>query len=108
MSAAILAEKELGITCEVIDLRTLLPWDVNMVRDSVKKTGRLVVSHEAPITCGFGAEVSSKIQELCFLNLEAPIKRVCGYDTPFPHIQEKFYYPDMYKVLEGIKETINY
>jgi len=108
MSAALLAEKEFGITVEVIDLRTLLPWDVEIVKNSVKKTGRLIVSHEAPITSGFGAEICSKMQELCFLNLEAPIKRVCGYDTPFPHIQEIFYYPDMYKVYEAIKETIKY
>ena len=108
MSAAMLAEKELGISVEVIDLRTLIPWDVDIVKESVTKTGRLIVSHEAPITSGFGAEVCSKIQELCFLHLEAPIKRVCGYDTPFPHIQEVFYYPDMYKVFEAIKSTINY
>jgi len=107
MSAALLAEKE-GISCEVIDLRTLSPFDVKIIMESVKKTGRLIVSHEAPITCGFGAEICSKIQEVCFLNLEAPIKRVCGYDTPFPHIQEVFYYPDMYKVLEAIKATVNY
>lgn len=108
MSAAILAEEKLGINAEVIDLRTIIPWDVETVSASIKKTGRAIVSHEAPLTSGFGAEITAKIQEECFLHLEAPIKRVCGYDTPFPHIQEKFYYPDMYKVLEAIKATMNY
>ncbi len=108
MSAAMLAEKELGVSCEVIDLRTLSPWDKDIIMNSVKKTGRLIVSHEAPITSGFGAEISTAIQESCFLHLEAPIKRVCGYDTPFPHMHEVLYYPDMYKVFEAIKETANY
>lgn len=107
-SAAIMAEEEFGISCEVIDLRTIIPMDTETVINSVKKTGRALVSHEAPITNGFGAEVTAKIQETCFLNLEAPVKRVCGYDTPFPHLQEPLYYPDRYKVLEGIKSTIHF
>jgi 2-oxoisovalerate dehydrogenase E1 component beta subunit len=102
-----MAEKE-GISCEVIDLRTIIPWDCEMVRNSVKKTGRVIVSHEAPLTSGFGAEISAKITEDCFLYLEAPIKRVCGYDTPFPHVGEAFYYPDRFKVFEAIKETFHY
>eukprot|EP00899_Mesostigma_viride_P020778 jgi/Mesvir1/28701/Mv19672-RA.1 len=92
------AAKE-GISCELIDLRTLLPWDVATVAASVNKTGRLVVSHEAPITCGFAAEVTAKIMERCFLKLEAPIARVCGLDTPFPHIFEPWYMPDDIKVI---------
>merc|ERR1712154_242362 len=70
--AAKLAEKELGVSVELIDLRTLLPWDVKTVEESVKKTGRIIVSHEAPITCGFGAEVVSTITERCFFSLESP------------------------------------
>ena len=189
------AEK-LGISCEVIDLRTLLPWDEETVINSVSKTGRLVLTHEAPvslfslscgmficfydacaqhclcITCltfvcfycvlqhtgGFAGEIATTVQQACFLSLEAPIRRVCGYDTPFPLIFEKvrrffvcvylfvkfsssrpvevqhlivdcflpasfldsysspisvhfspqYYVPDHLKILEAIKETVNY
>jgi len=103
-----MAKSELGIECELIDLRTLLPWDVETVVNSVKKTGRLVVSHEAPKTCGLGAEITATIQERCFNYLEAPIQRVCGYDTPFPLIFEKFYNPDEYKNFEAIKKSVQY
>ena len=75
--AAAEAEKQ-GISCEIIDLRTILPWDVDCVEASVRKTGRLLVSHEAPITNGFAGEIASTIQDRCFLSLEAPVKRVCG------------------------------
>jgi 2-oxoisovalerate dehydrogenase E1 component beta subunit len=105
--AAALAEKD-GVSCEIIDLRTILPWDVDTVVNSVKKTGRCIVTHEAPITNGFGAEVSSKIQERCFNHLEAPVRRVCGLDTPFPLIFESLYLPDRFKIYEAIKDTINY
>eukprot|EP01035_Chromulina_nebulosa_P019168 gene19168-25012_t len=98
----------LGISCEVIDLRSLIPWDTELVIQSVTKTGKLVVSHEAPKTSGFAAEISSTIQEECFLSLEAPIQRVCGYDTPFPLIFEKYYLPDVLKILESIKLVCNY
>jgi 2-oxoisovalerate dehydrogenase E1 component beta subunit len=103
-----MAEEAFGITCEVLDLRTLYPYDFNIIKQSVLKTGRVLISHEAPITSGLGAELAAKIQEECFLNLEAPIKRICGYDTPFPHIHEPFYYPDRFKIFEGIKDTIKY
>jgi len=98
----------LGISCELIDLRTILPWDVHTVEQSVRKTGRLLVSHEAPRTCGFAAEVCSTIQERCFLSLEAPIARVTGYDTPFPLVFEKYYIPDALKNFEAIKKAVNY
>lgn len=75
---------------------------------SVNKTGRLIISHEAPLTGGFASEVSSTIQERCFLRLEAPIKRVCGWDTPFPLAFERFYVPDKLRVLEAIDETMNF
>jgi 2-oxoisovalerate dehydrogenase E1 component beta subunit len=99
---------ELGISVELIDLRTLLPWDIETVVNSVLKTGRLVVSHEAPKTSGFGAEILTTISEECFLSLEAPPARVTGYDTPFPLSLEKLYVPDELKVLECIKETVNF
>jgi 2-oxoisovalerate dehydrogenase E1 component beta subunit len=102
------AAAELGISVELIDLRSLMPWDVDCVTESVEKTGRLIVSHEAPKTGGFAAEVGSTITERCFLSLEAPVARVCGYDTPFPLALEKLYVPDHTKVLEAIKNTVNY
>lgn len=105
--AAELAKKD-GISCELIDLRTILPWDVDTVEKSVKKTGRLIVTHEAPITNGFASEVSSKIQERCFLHLESPIKRVCGYDTPFPLVFEPIYLPDQFKLYQAIQDSVNY
>ena len=105
--AAELAAAE-GISCEVIDLRTLLPWDRDTVAESVNKTGRLLVSHEAPLTGGFAGEIAASIQERCFLSLEAPITRVTGIDTPFPLIQEKQYLPDHLKIYEAIKSSLAY
>ncbi|MBZ9537713.1 alpha-ketoacid dehydrogenase subunit beta [Modicisalibacter tunisiensis] len=105
--AAELAGKE-GISCEVIDLRSILPWDVETVAESVLKTGRLVISHEAPLTGGFAAEIAATIQSRCFLYLESPIARVTGLDTPFPLTLEKEYLPDHLKVFEAIRATIDY
>ncbi|KAG5856895.1 hypothetical protein ANANG_G00012780 [Anguilla anguilla] len=105
---AAMAQEKLGVSCEVIDLQTILPWDAETICKSVVKTGRLLVSHEAPVTGGFAAEISSTVQEECFLNLEAPIARVCGYDTPFPHIFEPFYIPDKWKCFDAVKRMINY
>lgn len=106
--AAELARQQLGISYELIDLRTILPWDVATVEASVKKTGRLVIAHEAPLTGGFGAEIASSIQERCFLHLEAPIQRVCGMDTPFPLIFERFYLPDKWRCFEAIRTAMHY
>ncbi|GAB3016995.1 alpha-ketoacid dehydrogenase subunit beta [Bowmanella dokdonensis] len=105
--AAELAEKE-GISCEIIDLRSILPWDVETVCASVAKTGRLLISHEAPLTGGFASEIAATVQERCFLNLESPITRVCGLDTPYPLAHEKEYMPDHLKVFEAIKRTVHY
>ncbi|KAL5133645.1 2-oxoisovalerate dehydrogenase subunit beta 1, mitochondrial [Glycine soja] len=101
------AEKE-GISCELIDLKTLIPWDKETVESSVNKTGRLLVSHEAPITGGFGAEISASIVERCFSRLEAPVARICGLDTPFPLVFEPFYMPTKNKILDAIKSTVKY
>ncbi|XP_038077964.1 2-oxoisovalerate dehydrogenase subunit beta, mitochondrial-like [Patiria miniata] len=103
-----LAQEKLGVSCEVIDLKTIVPWDAETVCKSVKKTGRLLVAHEAPITGGFAGEVAATVQAECFLHLEAPIQRVCGYDTPFPHIFEPFYLPDKWRCLEAVKKMINF
>ncbi|NGX42129.1 MAG: 2-oxoisovalerate dehydrogenase subunit beta [Chlamydiae bacterium] len=105
------AAKELeehGIDVEVINLRTLNPLDINAIVTSVQKTGRCVVAHEAPITMGFGAEIASLLQERCFLNLEAPVRRCCGWDTPFPHTLENEYLPDAFRVKDALIETINF
>ncbi|KAI9263309.1 thiamine diphosphate-binding protein [Phascolomyces articulosus] len=104
-----LAEKKMpGLSCELIDLRTIVPWDVDTVVESVNKTGRLVIAHEAPKSSGMGAEIASTIMERCFLRLEAPIQRVCGWDTPFPLIFEKFYMPSMIRCFDAIKTSVNY
>ena len=102
------AEAEFKITCEVIDLRSILPIDTDTICKSAEKTGRVVVCHEAPRTCGFGAEIAAIIQERCLLSLHAPIVRVTGYDTPFPLIHEKYYYPDETKILAGIRKTLTF
>ena len=105
--AAAMAELE-GISCEIIDLRTVLPWDLETVVNSVLKTGRLIVSQEAPVTAGFASEISATIQQECFLHLESPIDRVCGLDTPYPLAHEKEYMADHLKVYEAIKRSVNY
>ena len=107
IEAADLAEQE-NISCEVIDLQTLLPWDIETVVQSVQKTGRLIVSHEAPVTNGFGAEIAATVQEQAFLSLEAPVVRVCGLDTPFPLAHEAEYMPDASKVFAAIQRSVNY
>jgi pyruvate dehydrogenase E1 component beta subunit len=101
------AEAE-GIDCEVLDLRSLQPLDLDAIVASVKKTGRAVIVHEAPRTCGFGAELSALIQERCFLHLEAPIVRVTGFDTPFPYTLEMEYLPRAPRILKAIRETVRF
>lgn len=97
-----------GIDVEVINLRTLCPLDVGAIQGSVQKTGRAVVAHEAPKTSGFGAEISALVMERCFLYLKAPVKRCCGFDTPFPHTLEKEYLPDAGRVKRAVQETVDY
>jgi 2-oxoisovalerate dehydrogenase E1 component beta subunit len=97
-----------GIHVEVIDLRTLWPLDIDTIIRSVERTGRAIVLHEAPRTCGFGAEIAALIQEKAFLRLKAPVARVTGFDTPFPYALEKLYIPDARRTLESIRHTVNY
>lgn len=97
-----------GVDVEVIDLRTLWPLDIDTVVKSVKKTGRAVVVHEAPRTCGFGSELVALIAEHAFLNLEAPPLRVTGYDTPFPLTHEREYLPLAHRIAPALVETARY
>ena len=97
-----------GVDCEIIDLRTLWPVDIDTIVDSVKKTGRVVVVHEAPRTCGFGAELITLINEKAFLHLEAPPKRVTGFDTPFPYTLEMEYLPLAHRIFPAIIETASF
>jgi 2-oxoisovalerate dehydrogenase E1 component beta subunit len=87
------AARETGIDAEIVDLRSLWPIDLETIVASVKKTGRCVIVHEATRTSGFGAELAALVQEHCFFHLEAPIERVTGWDTPYPHAQEWAYFP---------------
>jgi 2-oxoisovalerate dehydrogenase E1 component beta subunit len=97
-----------GIDAEVLDLRSLQPLDIDAVTKSVWKTGRAIVVHEAPRTCGFGAELSALIQERCFVHLEAPITRVTGFDTPFPYTLESEYLPRAPRILKAIRDVVAY
>jgi pyruvate dehydrogenase E1 component beta subunit len=98
----------MGYDIELIDLRTLMPFDVNAVIESVKKTGRAVVAHEAPRTCGFGAELAATIQEKAMLWLEAPILRVTGFDTPFPYTLEQEYLPDPTRIIDALERVTTF
>ena len=100
------AVNETGIDAEIIDLRSLWPLDLEAIVGSVKKTGRCVVVHEATRTSGFGAELLSLVQEHCFYQLEAPIERVTGWDTPYPHAQEWDYFPGPGRVGAACKRAM--
>ncbi|HEX9297590.1 MAG TPA: alpha-ketoacid dehydrogenase subunit beta [Polyangiaceae bacterium] len=97
-----------GIECDVVDLRTLWPVDIDTIVTSVKKTGRVIVVHEAPRTCGFGSEIIALVNEKAFLYLEAPPARVTGFDTPFPYSLEMEYLPLAHRILPSIVETAGY
>ena len=99
---------EQGVECDVLDLRTLWPLDIDAIVASVKKTGRVVVVHEAPKSCGLGGEIVSLINEKAFLHLEAPPKRVTGFDTPFPYTLENEYLPLSHRILPAVLETARY
>ena len=105
LEAAAELEKE-GISAEVIDPRTLVPLDIETIEASVKKTGRCVIVHEAPKTSGFGGELSALVQERCFYHLEAPIARVTGWDTPYPHAFEWEYFPGPERVATALKAVM--
>ncbi|WIM12853.1 alpha-ketoacid dehydrogenase subunit beta [Enhydrobacter sp.] len=100
------AAAETGIDAEIIDLRTLVPYDLETIVASVKKTGRCVIVHEATLTSGFGAELSALVQENCFYHLEAPVVRVAGWDTPYPHAQEWDYFPGPARVGRALKSVM--
>jgi pyruvate dehydrogenase E1 component beta subunit len=108
MEAAEAAKKRSGAEIEVVDLRTLVPLDVETVIESAKKTGRVIIVHEAPKTAGFGAEVSALIAERAIEYLKGPILRVTGYDTPFPYTLEEHYLPSVPKVLKAIEKIMQY
>lgn len=108
METAEAAEAE-GWDLEVIDIRSLTPFDHATVVESVSRTGRLVVVHEAPVSNGFGAEVAARVQEHAFYHLEAPVQRVGGFDIPYPAAMlEEFYLPDVDRILDAVGRTLSY
>ncbi|WP_394838513.1 alpha-ketoacid dehydrogenase subunit beta [Pendulispora rubella] len=107
IAAADEAEKQ-GVSCEILDLRTLWPVDIDAIVASVQKTGRVIIVHEAPKTCGFGAELVALVNEKAFLHLEAPPVRVTGFDTPFPYTLENEYLPLAHRILPAVLETARF
>src|SRR6266852_7077324 len=108
MEAAAAAAEE-GRSVEVIDLRSLSPLDTGTVVASVRKTGRCVVVHEAPVTAGLGAEIAARVSQECFYHLEAPVLRVGGYSTPYPPSRiEEYYLPDLDRVLVTVDRAFAY
>jgi 2-oxoisovalerate dehydrogenase E1 component beta subunit len=103
---ALAAVEENGIDAEVIDLRSLVPLDMETIEDSVKKTGRCLVVHEAPRNTGFGAELVAEVQERCFYHLEAPVERVTGWDTPYPHAYEWAYFPGPKRLKKALEKVM--
>jgi 2-oxoisovalerate dehydrogenase E1 component beta subunit len=100
---AAVAAREDGRALEVIDLRSLSPLDIGTVTASVRKTGRCVVVHEAPVTAGLGAEIAARVTQECFYHLEAPVLRVGGFSTPYPPSRlEEHYLPDLDRVLDAV------
>lgn len=100
------AVEETGIDAEILDLRTLVPLDINSIIASVSKTGRCLVVHEATRTSGFGAELAAEVQERCFYHLEKPVLRVTGWDTPYPHAQEWDYFPGPDRVGRALRQIM--
>jgi 2-oxoisovalerate dehydrogenase E1 component beta subunit len=104
VAAAVCAEK--GVDADIIDLRTLVPLDIETIEASVRKTGKCMIVHEATRTGGFGAELSALVQERCFYHLEAPIERVTGFDTPYPHSLEWAYFPGPVRIGEAMDRLL--
>jgi pyruvate dehydrogenase E1 component beta subunit len=103
------AAREDGRSIEVIDLRSLSPLDMNTITSSVRRTGRCVVTHEAPVSSGLGAEIAARVTEECFYSLEAPVLRVGGFSTPYPPSRlEEHYLPDLDRVLDAVDRTFGY
>lgn len=100
------AAADTGIDAEIIDLRTLVPLDLDTITASVRKTGRCLVVHEATLTSGYGAELTALVQETCFHHLEAPVTRIAGWDTPYPHAQEWDYFPGPARVGRALQEIL--
>lgn len=100
------AAKLAGVSAEIIDVRTLMPLDIATLRTSVAKTGRCLVAHEATRFCGYGAELVATVQEECFWHLKAPIERVTGWDTPYPHAFEWRYFPGQKRLAAGIRKVM--
>ena len=98
--------EETGVDCEIVDIRTIAPLDVDTLANSVNKTGRCVIAHEATRFAGFGAEIAARIQKECFYNLEAPIGRIAGWDTPYPHAFEWQYFPGKKRLVAGIRSMM--
>jgi pyruvate dehydrogenase E1 component beta subunit len=106
-AAARLAEE--GIECRVLDLRSLVPLDLEALGTAVRETGRAVVVHEAPLTLGFGAEIAARIMEEAFDHLEAPVARVAGYDIPYPPATlEEHYVPSVERIARAVRRTVEY
>jgi 2-oxoisovalerate dehydrogenase E1 component beta subunit len=103
---ALAAATESYIDAEIVDLRTLVPVDIETIVKSVEKTGRCVIVHEATRTSGYGAELSALVQENCFWHLEAPIERVAGWDTPYPHAFEWDYFPGPRRVADAMRRAM--
>ena len=100
------AAEETGVDCEIIDIRTIAPLDVDTIAESVNKTGRCTIAHEATRFGGFGAEIAARIQKECFYNLETPIGRIAGWDTPYPHAFEWQYFPGKKRLVAGIRSMM--
>lgn len=98
--------EEMEVDAEIIDLRTLMPLDIDTILASVEKTGRCMVVHEATRTSGFGAELAASVQERCFYHLEAPVERVTGFDTPYPHSLEWAYFPGPIRIGQAIQKIM--
>ncbi len=104
---AIAAAEATGVDAEVVDVRSIAPMDIDTLAASVNKTGRCMVAHEATRFGGYGAELTARIQKECFWNLEAPIGRIAGWDTPYPHAFEWQYFPGKKRMVAGIRSMMD-